>query len=255
MISVVVGSNFMEEALHSLPVGLLQSTIVVVVTLVVRVFIVFLRDKSPGRRIWNLDRSKSTHIVITTGRIRDDNEFTDTVYPAEARAAAEIELYLRLIYPKMIVRVTTSEAATGEDLKGNLIVIGGPNHNRISRRILDSLVIPFEFGGHDLVKQDGRRWSASLDSSGNIERDSGLIVRTNNRFSPSGGSMFLIAGCRTFGCLIGSRSLVRSDTKRTGKFVKALTSWAIVVTGDVYEQEVLGVEVSDVTDLKVVTND
>lgn len=194
-------------------------------------------NRRPARRLLRLDFSRPVWIVLAAGKDRDNVELTEVVFPAEARAASEIETFIKSLNPDATVRVAVSGAVPPEALRDNLIVIGGPVNNSVARRLADIVEVPYRFDGWDLVDTAGRRFESTVVSD-QVERDYAMTVLAPNPFS-TGGVLVWIAGCRTFGCLAGARLLIRSDVRRTlaatrGAWPVAVVSACLVEGGEVF---------------------
>jgi hypothetical protein len=170
----------------------------------------------PGRRLWRVNEAERMTIIISSGPHYDASEYTETVFPTEARPAAEVESYVRRLYPKLSVRVRTSSSVHADDLRGNLVVIGGPDHNRIARSLLGRIEVANEwsFDGYSLIF-DGQRYEPvmSEDEDLQIAEDIGVLYRGRNPYAPD-CLLFLLVGCRTFGPLAAARATVRSSAER-----------------------------------------
>jgi hypothetical protein len=198
-------------------------------------------DRRPARRLLRLDLSRPIWIVIASGRDRDQVELTELVFPAEAKAAAEIEAFIKSLDATAKVRIAVSGAIPPEALRDNLIVIGGPINNSVARRLGEICNIPYRFDGWELIGTSGQRFVPTIGSD-RIERDYAMTVLAPNPFS-TGGGLVWIAGCRTFGCLGGARLLLRGDVRRTltateGAWPVAIVSTCLVESGEVFRVSV-----------------
>jgi hypothetical protein len=111
----------------------------------------YVRNARPAGVLWGWvkEGGSPTRIVISTCPTDDPSEYTDTIYPQEARAASEVESYLKSALSAE-VRLLLS-ARVGGAINNNLIVIGGPNHNHVTRRVVPQPSLPFSFDGYALV--------------------------------------------------------------------------------------------------------
>jgi len=202
---------------------------------------VYWQCRRPGRKLWSVNESKKLTIVITSGSQYDGDEYTETVYPTEARAASETEHFVHTLYPKMKIRVKTSNCITADDLRGNLCVIGGPVHNRITRQLLDQLEgdVQWRFNAYDFIL-DGETYNAKMskEDSNLISRDIGVVYRGTNPYAHD-SLLFLFAGCRTFGPLTAARAMIRREATRNRLPVNG--SFSAVYKGDVHGDDVLEV--------------
>jgi hypothetical protein len=226
-----------EDVVASVVLNVIGGLAIIPLTLAGSRLLHWMRSTRPGRSLWCLNERLQTTIVITSGPVADPLELTDIVYPAEARAAAEIEFYLHQIYGDAVIRMSTSSTVSGDQLRANLILIGGPMHNEVTRRALERLRLPLRFEGYDLVSGE-ERWQARISASNKIETDLGLVVLASNPFYPRGRLVF-IAGCRTFGCLAGARALLGEEVVQTLRATGGAPSCVFAVEADVHANEVL----------------
>ncbi|HYD73256.1 MAG TPA: hypothetical protein VEF55_08960 [Candidatus Binatia bacterium] len=104
-------------------------------------------------------------------------------------------------------RVVLSDAVDHADLSDNVVLIGGPIFNSLSRDLLLSLAPKCAFDGHALVcaGDSERRFEPQGDPKDGI-RDYALVVCTESIWE-SGKRCFAIMGCRTFGNMGASWAL------------------------------------------------
>lgn len=229
---------------QDLLVGMLGNAIWLMIGLSVSYAIRTFRHRAPARSLWGLKQDGRVTIVITKAELRDDHEHTGLVYPAEARAAGEIESFLVRLYPRIQPRVTLSDAVTPELLRGDLVIIGGPIYNKISRSVLDHYSSIARFDGYELVMaRDTWLKEAELGDDGQITSDVGLVLIAPNPWNSSRRAIVL-CGSRTYGCLAASRAMVRSDAARTRRVIGTeRMPYAFGVTADVDQTEVFDVKV------------
>ena len=198
-------------------------------------------DRRPARRLLRLDLSRPIWIILASGRDRDHVEMTELVFPAEAKAASEIEAFIKSLDSTAKIRVAVSGAIPPDALRDNLIVIGGPINNSVARRLGEILDTPYRFDGWDLVGPSGQRYESTV-ADDQVNRDCAMTLLAPNPFS-TGGGLVWIAGCRSFGCLAGARLLIRSDVQRTlsatnGAWPVAIVSTCLVESGEVFRVNV-----------------
>lgn len=190
---------------------------------------------------WVKNSQSPLEIVVSTCPNRDSTEYTDTIYPQEAHAAAEVESYLKGAIRtdvKLVLSARPSEA-----IRHNLVVIGGPKHNDVTQCLLSRLDIRFHFDGHTLVRySDGWRWNPDvrrIDGRDWSIEDFAVVVRAPNPFDRK-KTVLLIAGCRTHGCLAGARAMIGENVRSTLAAIRRLgDSYALVVRVNARE-DVLG---------------
>jgi len=139
---------------------------------------------------------------------------------------------------------TSSEFHGGQLLKHNLVCVGGPVNNRVTRHILDRVSLPVHFDGYTVVSDaSGKRYEATVDNATNkIVRDVGVVVFIRNPFEPR-SSVALLMGARTFGVAACSHVLTTGSLRKMNATLGATyPKWAILDV-DVIDDFVACVEV------------
>jgi hypothetical protein len=187
--------------------------------------------RRPALRIWSIDKSLPVHIITAQDDSDFSSEFTVKVYPAEYLAAVEVRSLLSdTIRHSDVNLLTSNEFRMGPFLHHNLVCIGGPVHNRVSRVLLERLTIPVTFDEYTVVSGvTSKRYSAVIDpASGKITRDVGVLVLDQNPFQESSLAALLM-GARTFGCPASSRVLTSGLLKRMETILgQSGQRWAIL---------------------------
>lgn len=221
---------------------------VILVVLALRLW-TYLRTKRPAQNLWKIKEKDRVSFVITSSPVPDPAEYSDLVYPAEARGIGEIEAFLQQTFKGIEPRVALSNSTHAEHLRQHLIVIGGPVHNQVTREALEHMNTSLaHFEGNKLVMKAGE-WTqeAVVDDEGGITRDVGLVIMSKNPWNPK-KRLVVLAGSRTYGSLAAARAVVRSDVKSTQKAIKEVlkksdTRVAFAVTSTVRDGDVFNVEV------------
>lgn len=115
-------------------------------------------------------------------------------------------------------RVTVDDRFDGDDFKNNLILLGGPDANKITREILSRLNLSLTFGDvevneiaiHDSVT--GKSYAPLKKSikSDELNLDYGLIVKGKNPFDLS-KNILIMGGSFGYGTWAGARYLKSSE--------------------------------------------
>lgn len=118
----------------------------------------------------------------------------------------------------------SEEAKRPDELKKNLIVIGGPIHNWISRKTLENNKISkkIRFCGHKIEISDGNHLFSFEPSTkdGLITRDGALLLNISNPWSEEHRILFVM-GCRAFGA-IGAAEYLATRMKELAKQVRRI---------------------------------
>ncbi|WP_164904800.1 hypothetical protein [Streptomyces cyaneus] len=111
-------------------------------------------------------------------------------------------------------RITDSlDAADSELSTANLLILGGPAVNDVSRRAFEAIQdrLPVSINLEEVaITIANRRYAPEYDAEVHkVVKDYGLVVRCQNPFDPSRGTAaFLVMGCHGFGTA-GSARLLR----------------------------------------------
>lgn len=187
------------------------------------------------------DPEKSSLKFITANTVQKDNEELVTYgYVFEYRAAGELGSTLSHLYgPKFKISTTMSKkeySYSYAQLDTNLIVIGGPFHNSVTReffrRMGDSLPFRFEADASlvytdptDCSKVD--KYTSKLIDESYYGEDYALIMNVRNPLNPESRVIF-ISGCRSIGCYGGAIFLSQQLSELKGKV--SSDEYAIVVS-------------------------
>ncbi|HEY8983780.1 MAG TPA: hypothetical protein VIU15_29910 [Streptomyces sp.] len=112
--------------------------------------------------------------------------------------------------------LTPSHQLTGMELRGNLILVGGPHSNRVTAEVVQRLPLTYTFGPadrHDARITDSRTGevaSPEFDSDGQLCVDLGLLIRAANPFQPD-RHIVVLAGSFGFGTTAAARLLSDPD--------------------------------------------
>lgn len=163
---------------------------------------------APYYDIWNL-RSDQT-VTIVTGAIPDPARGqVPRMSSGDIKALTEVILSIRAMYPNLQYRHVSSPDLPTGGLDDNLVVIGGPKWNWVSRYFLsERKESPVSFEEYDIVvraEPDDERFCASVEDS-QILGDTGVICRLPHPDAPD-KAVLIFAGCHTYGVLAAVRYL------------------------------------------------
>jgi hypothetical protein len=145
----------------------------------------YLLVRFPSAKVWRLKKGRAVH-VITSQDEGTDSEYSIRLFAVDFEAAVDVRNFVKekLKYPA--VRLSTSLAFNSKShLSDNLVAVGGPNFNRITKLLLERLQLPVSIEDYAIVSaRTGRRYEAMLDETRQlIVRDVGLVVVADNPFS------------------------------------------------------------------------
>ena len=217
----------------SLFIGVLSSAIFFLLGFATRSLYNYFLSRRPAMRVWKLARNAEVTIITASAKDRDDEEFTITVYPAEYTAATELAAFitgpLKCRVKKILAAADHPLDATLED---NMMVIGGPVHNRVTKLLLERMTIDYYFDGYSLVhRPTDERYNARDDGTSIVE-DYGLIVLGKNPFNDR-SRVILLMGCRTYGCIAAARMLIGDKVREVSRNLADTSEACLVVQTDV----------------------
>jgi hypothetical protein len=161
-----------------------------------------------ARRFWKDFAAERSHVIIGRFHEFDGFEPSGLIGVGDAAALGELEGFFdRLQFPRL--SLGNSGDATGNDLKQNLVLLGGPDANEISKQVAEKIPSTIRFGNplrHEISmfdSQSGRVFTPKQTSDGQrVSLDYGLIYKVPNPFSPD-YSLVLVAGSFGYGTWAG----------------------------------------------------
>jgi hypothetical protein len=169
-------------------------------------------ETKPSQKVWSLKAdSDGTRVEIVVANTSnhytiDHEEYAALGYIDAYMAAALVMFSLKDVYKGLAVDVSMEKVFDYKRIDRNVILIGGPVNNPLSKKFLAEIDIPFRFDGHDLIDDKRNKVYRSIITDNFIETDYSLIVGWQNPFSP-GRRMNLICGCRAHGLYAGAKFL------------------------------------------------
>jgi hypothetical protein len=190
-----------------------------------------------ARRFWMPFLEGELQVII--GRFLEFSSFEDSGLMGVGDAMGLTEL--RRYVAKLGLRdfsVTYADSAGGDSLKTNLILLGGPDVNSVTREVINKLGSTFRLGNHlkyEIAIRDtttGRVFAPVQDfESLRVEKDYCLILKTTNPHSPR-NHLLLVAGCFGFGTWAGIQ-FTSSQEFLTDKMVSAGKPIECLIEADV----------------------
>jgi hypothetical protein len=164
------------------------------------------RKKKPVDNFWNKCLRSSTNIVISS-LPANYHEFSLYTGYSDLKASARIASLLPSFH-KDPERIKMLEARYASDrLRENVILIGGPIGNELTKRVMKDFEIPFSFVDHTLLdKYHNKKYEAKLGEDGDVLEDYALILRIKNPYN-SQKNLFLVAGCYGYGTYSGAEAV------------------------------------------------
>jgi len=127
----------------------------------------------------------------------------------DAHYAVELAAFLGSVSGRIGIGIVKLDTEVREDdLKGNMIIVGGPVTNMVTNRINDNLPLRFE------LKEQNRIFS-SITGRIYYEDECGIIVKTANPFNPK-SKVLVLAGKR----FQGTKAAILAVTKHIDEVAK-----------------------------------
>ncbi len=173
----------------------------------------WLANQARARSRWGFIHANHVTTVLSASTEVDTGEYLrPTTGIGQAKALAVLAPSLRRGWKSIdLQNVVFPEEIQGRELEGDIILIGGPKTNEVTKRALEKC------GGDFGVSQDGSVITAHNETySGTVHetnRDYGLIIRAENPFA-AGRKMVLLSGCHTYGTIGAARFFVESKLPR-----------------------------------------
>lgn len=102
------------------------------------------------------------------------------------------------------IEVVPTYNFSGDRYQNNLILLGGPDANEVTRRVFERLSTKLKFGNPDKNEislrdsKSGTGYFSKYDSRNQVVGDYGMAFKTKNPFNPE-ATVIIIAGCFGFG--------------------------------------------------------
>jgi hypothetical protein len=171
-----------------------------------------LRDTLPSRRLWRLDDPSRVVISVAHSTASHTGKY---LRPAtgigQVRALALLMPSLRRAYSDLEIRnIYLSSESLLDRLECDLICLGGVKNNKVTEDVLDHLGdrCPLSMKDSEIFwteQGETEAYEGAIDN-GQVVRDFGLIVRTENPFnSKDKRTVVILAGSHTYGTIAAAR--------------------------------------------------
>lgn len=179
------------------------------------------------RRVWSGSVS-TTRISVVCPELppayrprfarRSSPEFVDLARYGDLDTLVEVLSLLPKLFPTAEVRHQTAAKITSSDRAENLVVVGGPDFNRLTAELMRPRDFPFKYRLRTrkwaLVESStGREFPLEVTATGRVTEDYGLFARFPNPFNRR-NAVVMIGGLQTFGVLAAAQAFGPSTTGR-----------------------------------------
>ena len=145
----------------------------------------------------------------------------------DTSAAMSIHSFLQTLAKKEKFELRWSDKIFSEDLNGNLVLIGGPLANPITKAFAETLKLPFSFNSqptHDIMDLKGRTIFSPIEIGTNdYSPDYAIVLKTGNPHNEE-KKLVIVAGCHRYGTYGGAKcvTLTRLLKKLQDKSVNVM---------------------------------
>ena len=195
--------------------------------------------KNALRNIWSFEKSEAISVISANLKQRYH------MAPSSANALVEVIITIKDIYPNIkIERFYSMNFLNNKKFNTDLILIGGPIANEITKEILDLIEFPWEY-----VRKEGKPIlqnnitkkikKSEFDGEGVVIKDFGVFFKIPNRFAANkntiimtGISSYGVLGCAKEFSIEGEHTRLNckriNDSMNSGKYFAVLTECEIV---------------------------
>lgn len=192
----------------------------------------FLWRKRNAVRRWQLPKPDSLKIILSTSHAYDTGEYQrPTTGVGQTKAIALLAPSLVRAHRSVDLQgIILSVNSRGDDLEGDLLLIGGPKTNEVTKTTLGKLADHFGIAQHESVIQAGSRSFVGNVEGGEVSEDYGIVIRAESPFA-SGRRVVILSGSHTFGTVTAARYFAEAKLPRT--------DFAVVVRSDIIDGHAL----------------
>ena len=174
------------------------------------------RDLLHLRTLWGF-HGEPVRIIGSTLEDERERGFGYATGEGEICAVSLLSPSLYWLYGRNHVWVSLSKSPTKDYKESSLILLGGPDRNDVTREVIEKLDLTLRFIDDGTVLYDSvseRRYVIGLNESDKVVRDYGMFIKTRSPFREN-RTVFILAGCRTFGTLASACFMMDSASIRT----------------------------------------
>ena len=249
--------NIPSEALVSFVINLTIAIVIFILGILAHRAYDFIYNRIPYYKIWGFERKSEINVVTGNIRFETDASKSDSDYSAlmasgDIDALVEVISSLKLIYPKAKIRRFFTEEYPERVIDENLITIGGPVWNTVTRRVLETIKSPLYFDKNlNLIDLISKQEYETTEKDGKPVKDYGIVLKIPNPYDKD-NCLILIAGCDTYGVLAGSKC-ISYLTKKGHEFVHKISKsigflhikkyFAAIVSADIVKEDVFSVKI------------
>lgn len=208
---------------------------------------------APARRAWRLAKREPTVAFVSNSTAKETREYLLMATGiGQVQALSHLTPFFMSAFPRASPppRVRLSSQWTPEHLHENLILLGGPSRNAVTKKFFDRLGGHFPVRqAHDPERATGDRifWPdnpeeglVGVSEGGRITQDYGLIVRVPSVFNED-RMCLLFSGTRTHGTAAAAQFFAENARRW---FFYGRAGFAALVTAQIEEDHVTSVRLA-----------
>lgn len=188
----------------SIIINLLSTVIAFILGIIFNSVFDNIRKKAPVRSFWDGCLKSSVNIIIPSWPADYEEQPLRTGHSDLLAAARAASLLSSFHNRREEIKILEGKYAAQDRLEENVILIGGPVTNEITRRIMQEFEMPFSFADHILLdNRHNKKYEAKADENECILEDYGFVLKTKNPYNDQ-KSLVIIAGCYGYGTYSGA---------------------------------------------------
>lgn len=233
---------FGQQIMSGFLAGLILIPVGAVLTLLASKGYGWYRTTRPANRVWRFGANHKVLIVTPDPSGYVDQEFSDTVFPTDYLAVAELRNFLSRVYSKLEITEYFAKEVPPQRYGEHVAIIGGTEINPLTSVFLKqagSNDLPLEFESDKIIDRlDGdKEYRPELirhpgTKRNEIVKDYAMVLGIANPFRSSSRA-FILAGCYVHGDLAAALSLVEPLVRDVSKKSKGATQFAFITESPV----------------------
>lgn len=199
-----------DSTLTNIIINILAGILLFIAGFFIKQLYDFFYKRRPLYRIWGFE-NKNEEICVVTGNIEHEM-YKHLMASGDIRAYGEVMSTLRNNYKKDLINSFFSkEFHPSQLMKYNIISVGGPRWNWVTRKVLDGFGDPFIFDLDNKCLIDRRvkpekKYSVVIKEDEGVKEDYGIIIKAINPHK-NDRNILIFMGYTTYGVLAATRCL------------------------------------------------
>lgn len=206
----------------------------------------------PAHRVWQLKDGERVRIVTPNPSGYVGNEFSDTVFPTDYMAIADLRRFLTHMYPHSDVSEYFAQEFPSQQIGDHIVLIGGEDINPVTELVLKRLRsagLPLVFDGDHIVDREDEAKPYRPEILFNpgtrrneIIKDYALVLGMPNPFEVT-KRLFVLAGCYVHGNLSAVQSMVHPMIREVNQRLRGEGQFVFLVESQVLRRYVGNIQI------------